>query len=249
MNIIYNDDCFNIFSKIKKKSVDLILVDLPYGQTDCKWDVLIDLDKMWNEFKKICKSQCIYIFFCTTKFGISLINSKPKWYKYDIVWEKTCSVGFLNANKQPLRHHEMIYIFGNPCNRSNVKIKKTYNPQKTIGKPYKSNSRDINTTNIYRPTISIPIDNKGDRFPTSVIKFGYDKEKLHPTQKPVGLCEWLIKTYSNEEELVLDFTMGSGSTIIACKNTKRNYIGIEMNKEIFEIAKKRIDEHKIIIPS
>ena len=240
MNIIYNDDCFNIFSKIKKKSVDLILVDLPYGQTKCKWDVLIDLDKMWNEFKKICKSQCIYIFFCTTKFGNSLINSKPKWFKYDIVWEKTCSVGFLSANKQPLRQHEMIYIFGNH--------KKTYNPQKTIGKPYKTNSK-VREIKIYGPTICTPIDNKGDRFPTSVIKFGYDKEKLHPTQKPVGLCEWLIKTYSNEGDLVLDFTMGSGSTIIACKNTKRNYIGIEMNKEIFEIAKKRIDEHKIIIPS
>jgi site-specific DNA-methyltransferase (adenine-specific) len=317
-SIIYNDDCFNKFASIPDKSVQLVLVDLPYGQTACKWDSLIDLDKMWIELKRIGRENCQYIFFCTTNFGIDLILSNRKWFRYDIVWEKIKSVGFLSANKQPLRKHEMIYIFSNdnnddidnsrnlemreyaekvytyinktpkqitdimgnrkaehffygtkssqfglPTNATYNKliehfkidkmegfipfdkfkpfetIKMIYNPQKTEGKPYKTIGKG--ECGIYKKK-RIGNDNKGDRFPVSILKFGNDKEKLHPTQKPVELCEWLIKTYSNEGDMVLDFCMGSGSTIIACINTNRNYIGIEKDKAIFLTAEKRINE-------
>jgi len=316
-NIILNDDCFNVFSKIPNKSVQLVCVDLPYGQTKCAWDCIIDLDKMWIELKRIGKYNCQYVFFCTTKFGYKLINSNPKWFRYDIIWEKSNSVGFLSANKQPLRKHEMIYVFNNcgeddidncrnlemrayaekvkkyidkPMKEIDLKvgnqgthhfycfkssqfglptkatynkliehfkidemigfipfdkllienIKMIYNPQKTEGKPYKTIGKY--KCEVYGNFKSTPIDNKGDRFPISILKFDYDKEKLHPTQKPVALCEWIIKTYSNAGDLVLDFTMGSGSTIVACINTKRKYIGVEKDKPIFETAKKRIEE-------
>ena len=136
----------------------------------------------------------------------------------------------------------MIYIFHNDKKKKDLKW--IYNPQKTEGKPYKS--KGINEVPLYGNIISSSNSSNGDRYPTSILKFGYDKEKLHTTQKPISLCEWIIKTYSNENDVVLDFTMGSGSTVIACKNTKRNYIGIEKDKDIFEIAKKRIEEHKII---
>jgi site-specific DNA-methyltransferase (adenine-specific) len=240
-SIIYNDDCFNIFSKIPNKSVNLVCVDLPYAQTACSWDSLIDLNKMWVELKRIGKDNCQFVFFCTTKFGYKIIESNPKWFRYDMIWEKENIVGFLSANKQPLRKHEMIYVFHNDKKPKNLKW--IYNPQKTVGKPYKTKLDGI--CSIYN-TKRIDIDNKGDRHPTSILKFGYDKEKLHPTQKPVPLCEWIIKTYSNENDVVLDFTMGSGSTIIACKNTKRHYIGIEKDKDIFEVAKKRIQDHVIL---
>ena len=319
-NIILNDDCFNVFSKIPNKSVQLVCVDLPYGQTHCEWDCLIDLDKMWVELKRIGKDNCQFVFFCTVKFGNTLINSNPKWFRYDIIWEKSKTLGALDCNIRPLRKHEMIYIFSNIgeddiniCRNLEMRayaekvftyinktlkqitdimgnrkaehfyysnkstqfglptkatynklielfnidkmegflpfdklkpfetIKMIYNPQKTEGKPYKCNNSGYKGE-VYGNVKSTPIDNKGDRFPISILKFDYDKEKLHPTQKPVALCEWIIKTYSNEGDLVLDFTMGSGSTVVACINTKRKYIGIEKDKTIFEIAKKRIGE-------
>ena len=228
---IYNDDCFNVLGTIKDK-VDLVLVDLPYGQTACKWDTKIDLDKMWEELKKICKENCIYIFFTTTKYGVDLINSNRKWFRYDIVWIKHNAVGFLNANKMPLRSHEMLYIF--------YKKRGTYNPQKTEGKPYKARKKGC--APIYGDVKRIPINNTdGKRHPLSHIKFNTDKKIKHSTAKPIELCEWLIKSYSNEGELVLDFTMGSGTTGVACKNTGRKFIGIEKDKEIFEYAKERLD--------
>tara|TARA_R110001599_G_scaffold195197_2_gene391540 strand:+ start:4781 stop:6418 length:1638 start_codon:yes stop_codon:yes gene_type:complete len=534
---LYNDDCFNVFPKIKDKSINLFLLDLPYGQTACKWDSVIDLDKMWIEIKRMMKPNGIIVFFCTAKFGNTIINSNPKWFKYDLIWKKSRKVGFLSANKMPLRQHENIYVFDNDNNddieitrnielrnyakqvykfigKTKTQINKilghrrvehffyfkttqfglptketydelikdykinemegfldyeiiealwekepssTYNPQKTEGKPYKTigsgdcevygakrldgnNTGDRHPTSIieheniyvfkkeqgtYNPqkTEGKPYNktntgnnnddncaygtidrsshlegdgnrkiNTGDRHPTSIIEheniyvfdndnnddieltrnielrdyakqvykfigknskqkinkdlghtraehfccftnsqFGlcdnetydelikhykinemegfldYDKLKslwekepsstynpqktegkpykcnqgkqtdlygieekdqvittnngdrhptsiientileynnpaksLHRTQKPVELCEWLIKTYTNEDDIVMDFTMGSGTTGIACSNTNREFIGVEMDKEIFEIAEKRI---------
>lgn len=233
---IHNDDCFNIFPSIEDKSINMVLVDLPYGQTDCKWDVKIDLTKMWIELKRIGKDNCQYIFFTTTKFGNELIHSNPKMFRYDLVWEKHISVGFLLANKQPLRQHEMIYIFGNTKNS-------IYNPQKTIGKPYKRKDKNRKDGGVYGTLKNIDtINSTGERHPTSIIK-GYNSDKkIHPTQKPLSVCEWLIKTYSNENDLILDFCMGSGSTIVACINTNRKYIGIEKDKEIFKTAQERIIE-------
>lgn len=327
---IYNDDCFNIFNKIEDK-VNLVLVDLPYGQTACKWDIKIDLKKMWEELIKISICDTIYIFFTTTKYGVDLINSKPTYFRYDLVWEKTNSVGFLSSKKLPLRKHEMLYIFSRPTNidltlsfnkknrerakkiydffkeekitqkqifkimgnqglshyvyswngkqfsiptKKNydklvdfLKLKKykdeiesfevliegkedlrkykksnTYNPQMTKGKPYERKGGDRKES-IYGHKKNVKFKNEGTRYPTSIIKSKRDKEKLHPTQKPVELCEWLIKTYSNEGDIVLDFTMGSGSTGIACLNTGRHFIGIEMDKKIFNIAQERINNH------
>ena len=231
-------DCLQKMNDIDAKSVDLVVVDLPYGQTACEWDVKIDLVQMWSELKKVCKKNSVFCFFTTTKFGIDLINSNPKWFKYDLVWEKTMAVGFLSANKMPLRSHEMIYVFGNPSGG-----KKTYNVQMVKGgKPYDSGFRNTATT-IYGLIDSVyqTKSENGDRHPKSVIKIANpNRNALHQTQKPLGILEFLIKSYSNEGETVLDFTMGSGSTGEACKNLNRNFIGIEKDDSIFEVAYNRL---------
>jgi site-specific DNA-methyltransferase (adenine-specific) len=239
MNTIINDDCFNAFDKIEGKSIDLVVVDLPYGQTDCKWDSCINLERVWDNLKKICKDECQYVFFTTTKFGVELILSNPSWFRYDLVWEKIRPAGFLSAKKQPLRGHEMMYVFSNPKIKG---VHKPYNPQKTPGKPYKTYGNKSKEKNIYGKTTFPPhVNETGDRYPISVLNYGYKGKKYHRTQKPLELCQWLIKTYSNEGSLVLDFCMGSGTTIVACINTNRNYIGIEKDEEIFNIAKNRIN--------
>ena len=389
---IYNDDCLKVLEKLKENSIDMVLVDLPYGQTDCKWDCLIDLDKMWKLLKKCCKGNAIMVFFCTTKFGNTLINSNKKGFKYDLVWEKSRKVGFLNANKMPLRKHEMIYVFAdvnnddldnsrnlglrayfkmvhkfiekplksimdkiggraNHCFRYNSSqfglptqktyealikeyninemkgfrtyddLKKewgkpTYNPQKTTGHKtyFIKGSKLNNTDDIYgrtetqdtyiddtrhphsilqfeeEPTHEMVYVFKGDkphstynpqkttghkpivikahkynnkqyvynitgtpdydagdtRHPHSILKFNNPNSSggtLHRTQKPVDLCEWLIKSFSNEGDVVCDFTMGSGTTGIACLNTNRKFIGVELDKEIFKIAEDRLNNH------
>ena len=244
-NKIFNNDCFNIFKIIPKKSIDLVLVDLPYGQTSCEWDVKIDLKLMWDNLKTICKDNCQYVFFTTTRFGNDLINSNPKMFRYDLVWEKHNAVGFLNANKMPMRLHEMIYIFSS-SNAIDKTLTKTYNPQKTPGKAYHSTGHPVKDTVYGKMKIVDRVNITGDRHPKSIIKFHQSDEKLHPTQKPSDLCEWLIKTYSNENDVVLDFTMGSGSTIIAAIKSNRRYMGIEKDKSIFEIAQTRINKHKNI---
>jgi len=231
---LHNDNCFNILPTLKDKSIDLVLVDLPYGQTACKWDVCIDLEKMWEQLKRIGKENTAYIFFTTTKFGNKLINSNEKWFRYDLVWEKNVSVGFLSANKMPLRNHEMIYVF--------YKKLPTYNPQKIpLDKPdIRKDSKEFN--NIYGHIKQNLGREYTDRYPVSIQKFKnpHHKHLKHRTQKPAEACEWLIKSYSNEEDTVLDFTMGSGSTGVACKNTNRKFIGIELDDEIFKIAEERI---------
>jgi site-specific DNA-methyltransferase (adenine-specific) len=229
---LYNDDCLKILPTLGDNSIDMVLVDLPYGQTECKWDSLIDLEKMWKQLDRICKDTTAMVFFCTTKFGVSLIQSNPKQFRYDLVWEKSNSVGFLNANKMPLRTHEMMYVF--------YKKLPTYNPQKTAGKPYKTNGNK--PSKLFGDKPSTSTDNPtGDRHPTSIIQCPNKKGK-HPTAKPVELCEWLIKSYSNEGDTILDFTMGSGTTGEACKNLKRKFIGIEMDEAYFKICEQRLKE-------
>ena len=462
---IYNDDCFNIFPKIEDKSINLFLLDLPYANkkfgncTACAWDTPIDLEKMWVEIKRTMKPNGIIVFFCNTKFGYALINSNPKWFKYDLIWEKSRKVGFLSANKMPLRKHENIYIFkkeqgtynpqktegkpykgfetkngkeigevyggkslhnenkgdrhptsilpefeetheniyifdnkeddieivrnlklrkyaekvknyigkttieinekignqgihhfyrfkssqfGLPIKKNYEKLTKlydlndmegflkfddmkeleeleTYNPQKTEGKPYKTNGRD-NVGCYGKDYHGDPIDNKGDRHPTSILpefeethesiyifkdkggtynpqkterekdykhsgkrsseehygnileckkeykkedgmhptsilpefettilKFNNPHKTIHRTQKPVDLLEWLIKSYTNEDDLVMDFCMGSGSCGVACMNTKRKFIGVERDEDIFKLAEKRLEDNKNLI--
>jgi len=245
---LYNDDCFNVFPKIQDKSIDLFVLDLPYANKDfgkctaCKWDNTIDLDKMWVEIKRMMKPDAVIVFFCNTKFGFSLIKSNTKWFRYDLIWKKSKKVGFLSANKQPLRQHENIYVFKEKGG--------TYNPQKTKGKAYnKTNTGNNNKDQCAYGEIDRSshlegkehrVINKGDRHPSSILEHNTPAKSLHRTQKPVSLCEWLIKTYSNENDTVMDFTMGSGTTGEACKNTNRKFIGIEMDKDIFEIAKNRL---------
>jgi DNA modification methylase len=243
--ILYNDDCFNIFPKIEDKSINLFLLDLPYANkkfgncTACAWDTPIDLEKMWVEIKRMMKPNAIIIFFCNTKFGYSLIHSNPKWFKYEITWKKgNKKVGFLGAKKQPLKQTEFLYIF--------KKEQGIYNPQMTYGnKPYKDDVRKkAKKCGVYgEDMIAKPVINKGERYPTNILDFSppYSKKKtFHATEKPVDLLEWLIKTYTNEEDLVMDFCMGSGSTGQACKNTNRKFIGIEKDEEIFKLAEQRL---------
>jgi len=246
---LFNDDCFNILPKIEDNSIDLFLLDLPYSNkkfgncTACHWDTPIDLNQMWIEIKRIMKPSAVIVFFCNTKFGFTLIESNPKWFRYDLIWEKSKLVGFLSANIQPLRKHENIYVF--------KKEKGTYNPQKTEGKPYnKTNTGNNNNDNCSYGVVNRSSHlegeehraiNKGDRHPTSIIKFNsVGKGTIHRTQKPVDMLEWLIKTYSNENDTVIDFCMGSGSCGMACKNTNRKFIGIEKDTEIFDLAKNRL---------
>ena len=239
---LYNDDCFNVFPKIKDKSIDLFVLDLPYANFKfgkciaCKWDLPIDLEKMWVEIKRIMKPNAVIIFFCNTKFGYALIDSNPKWFKYDLIWKKSRKVGFLSANKQPLRQHENIYIFNNQ--------KATYNPQKTEGKPYKSKERneEAKIYNNGKPMIRTKTEDTSNRYPSSILQYNNPYKTIHRTQKPEKLLEWLIKTYSNENDTVMDFCMGSGTAGVACKNTNRKFIGIEKDKEIFELAKERINK-------
>ena len=246
---LYNADCFEIFPKIEDKSINLFLLDLPYANkkfgncTACAWDTPIDLDKMWIEIKRTMKPNGIIVFFCNTKFGCCLINSNPKWFKYDLIWEKSRKVGFLSANKMPLRKHENIYVFKDQQG--------TYNPQKTqLDKEDKRNrSKDGKQTIIYGDSVDLPTtSNYTDRHPTSILpefettilKFNNPSKTIHRTQKPVDLLEWLIKTYTNEDDLVMDFCMGSGSCGEACYNTNRNFIGVEKDKEIFLLAEERL---------
>jgi DNA modification methylase len=382
---IYNDDCFNIFPKIEDKSINLFLLDLPYANkkfgncTACAWDTPIDLEKMWVEIKRTMKPNGIIVFFCNTKFGYALINSNPKWFKYDLIWEKSRKVGFLSANKMPLRKHENIYIFkdqqGNytpqkteghkpyidkrnqpnakgyyredgtlyapkPQNNEgkqhptsilpefeetheNIYIFKdqqgTYNPQKSEGHTtrIRSHNKNANCNIIYGDDVKIqPLDTTDKRHPssilpefeetheniyifkdkqgtynpqkterekdykhsgkrsseehygnvleckkeykkedgmhptsilpefeTTILKYNNPHKTIHRTQKPVDLLEWLIKTYTNEDDVVMDFCMGSGSCGVACHNTKRKFIGVERDEDIFKLAEKRIDEH------
>ncbi len=242
---IYNDDCFNVFPKMKDKSVDLFVLDLPYGQTACKWDTVINLEEMWKQVKRIMKKDAILCFFCTTKFGYTLIKSNEKWFKYDLVWKKSRKVGFLSANKRQLRNHENIYVFKDKQG--------TYNPQKTEREKDYKHSGKRSSEKHYGNVIECKKEYKKEdgMHPTSVIEqelentvleFKNPSKNIHKTQKPVELCEWLIRTYTNENDVVCDFTMGSGTVGVACINTKRQFIGVEKDEEIFTLAENRINE-------
>ena len=236
-------DCLEGMKYIEDKSIDMILCDLPYGTTQNKWDSVIPLDKLWEQYERIIKDNGMICLTCCEPFTNQLINNKPKKFKYyDLVWDKISTTGFLNAKRQPLRRHEQILCF--------YKKQTTYNPIMEIrGKPRNKdsyNKKQGNGDMCYGRFKNVKNFNN-TYYPTSIIQISnaYQKEKIHPTQKPVALFEYLIKTYTNENELVLDNCGGSGSTYIACINTNRNYIGFELNKEYYEIAKNRINKHII----
>ena len=234
-NKIHQGDCLELMKQIEDKSVNMILCDLPYGVTARnKWDVIISFEKMWEQYKRIIKDNGAIVLTATQPFASMLIMSNADMFRYDLIWEKPMGTGFLNANRMPLRSHESILIFYHSL--------PIYNPQKTEGKPYKLTRRN-DTTNygVTRNLYQVTDNTDGKRFPKSVLKFSSDKEKLHPTQKPVALFEYLIKTFTNEGDLVLDNCIGSGTTALACINTKREFIGMEMSEEYCKMANDRIN--------
>lgn len=230
-------DCLERMKEIPDGSVDLILTDPPYGTTACKWDSVIPFEPMWEQLKRIIKPNGAIVLFGAEPFSSLLRCSNIKDFKYDWVWEKSKATGFLNSKRQPLRAHEIISVF-----YSKPPI---YTPQMTEGAAYNKGVRKEQTQNdVYGSFDQVEVKSGGLRLPRSVqyFKTAESEGGFHKTQKPVALLEYLIKTYTNESETVLDFTMGSGSTGVACLNTNRKFIGIEMDEGYFDIGVKRIGE-------
>lgn len=228
---LVHGDCIEEMKKIPDGSIDLVLTDPPYGTTACKWDTVIPFEPMWEQLKRIIKPNGAICLFGSEPFSSMLRVSNLKQFKYDWIWEKEQGVNFLLSKKQPMKVHEIISVFSG----------KNYYPQMEYGKPYisgKGSSGDV-TNNV----IKTQTKNNGTRYPRSIQKINRQTGQ-HPTQKPVALLEYLIKTYTNEGETVLDFTMGSGSVGVACLNTGRSFTGIELDKNYFDIASKRIADHQ-----
>ena len=249
LNKIYNEDCLIGMQNIPDKSIDMILCDLPYGTSACKWDSVIPFDKMWEQYKRIIKDNSAIVLFGSEPFSSLLRCSNLEMYKYDWKWEKSNGANFLNFKYQPSKVHEDIMVFGKMAASYSKKGNMKYTPQMNVGKEYNCKSghqkENYNNSTVRSPIEQVVTKNKGTRFPRSIQKFISDKNNLHPTQKPVALLEYLIKTYTNEGETVLDNCMGSGTTAIACMNTNRNFIGFELNKEYYDIANRRMEENKM----
>lgn len=227
-DLIFGDAIENM-AKLKEKSIDLILVDLPYGVTNNKWDVIIPFDEMWEQFNRIKKNNAAMVLTATQPFASMLVMSNLKQFKYDVIWEKTICSGQLNVKHRPLRAHESILVFYDKI--------PTYNEQKTEGKPYKIKREGNDTENCYCRQKASEKDNEGFRHAKSVVKIPNQRVKGgHPTQKPVALLEMLIKTFSDENDIVLDCCMGSGSTGVAAMNLNRKFIGIEKELNYFDMA-------------
>ena len=242
LNKIYNEDCLEGMKRIPDKSVDMILCDLPYGTTQNKKDVALPFETLWEQYERVIKDNGAILLFAQGLFYVDLVNSNRKLFRYDLVWDKVLTSGFLNANRMPLRQHEQIAIF--------YKKLPTYNPQFTEGKPLHSKGvsykkKDFKNQNY--GDFEITDDSRAgstEKYPTSVFRFSknHPSTSIHPTQKPVALFEYMIKTYTNEGETVLDNCMGSGTTAIACINTNRNFIGFELDAEYHRIACERVEK-------
>jgi len=262
---LYNQDCLEKMKDLSDNSIDLLFCDLPYGQTGCKWDSLIDLDLFWKEVNRVCKINCPMFFTCSTKFGVSLINSNPKNFRYDLIWVKSSPCGFLLAKKMPIRKHEMVYVFYRKLplydlsSHSHKFIKS--NDKGNIGGLYGNVEKLNGEHRQYDPPLPVSViktklysnknkeeptelyRNKGGQYdpplPNSILEIKSEKGK-HATQKPTALIEWCLKYYSKEGDIILDPTMGSGSTGVACKIMNRNFIGIEKDEKIFNSAVERL---------
>lgn len=243
INQVYQGDCLEVMKGIDDKSIDMVLCDLPYGITQNKWDCVISLDLLWKEYKRIINENGVIVLTASQPFTSSLIMSNLRMFKYCWVWEKNVPTGFLNAKKQPLKWTEDIIIF----------YKKTpiYNPQFRIGKGYKVNVTSIKSKNYGKQTDVLSENDGTHYYPKNIIQFDNHnaKGKSHPTQKPLLLFEYLIKTYTNEKDLVLDNCAGSFTTAVACENLNRNWICIEKEQKYCDIGQKRIDENRIRLGS
>ena len=231
---IYKGDCLEILPTIDDSSVDMIMADLPYGTTACKWDSIIPLEPLWKELNRISKPNAAMVFNAAQPFTTTLATSNMSNFRYEWIWEKPQGTNPMNVKVMPLKSHENILVFYNK--------KPTYNPQMWYSTPYSGfSSEQSKIGEVYGSAKSKHRNNpEGSRYPKTILKFKQEKG-LHPTQKPVGLMEYLIQTYTNKGDVVLDPTMGSGTTGVACINTDRKFIGIEKEKEYFEIAEQRIN--------
>jgi len=236
INTVTNGDCLEVMKDIPDGSVDCILTDLPYGTTQNAWDCIISLPELWNQYKRIVKKNGAIVLTAQTPFDKVLGSSNLPMLKYEWIWEKEAGTGFLNAKIYPLKSHENILVFCDGVHR--------YNPQYEIGIPYVCAKGGLTDSYGGDSKSNITTINDGKRYPKTVLRFQRDKNKLHPTQKPVALFEYLIKTYTNEGETVLDNCAGSGTTAIACLNTNRNYILIEKEEKYFNIINERIKNHQ-----
>lgn len=236
---LFNGDCLETLKRVADNSVDLVIADLPYGQTACDWDVKIDFTALWEQLKRVGKPNSAFIFFCTTKFGYELIKSNEKWFRYDLVWNKPGKgAGFLNARKMPMRCHEMIFVFYSKLPTYN--IADNHNQIQEI--EYEA---ERNITSVYRNTNNPVARVKNmqvwnPKLPGSIIDCPVDSKKEHPTEKPQGILQWLIKYYSKAGDVVLDPTMGCGSCGLACRSLGRSFIGIEKNEDFFNKAMQRL---------
>lgn len=249
---LYRGDCLEVMESLPSGSVDLVLCDLPYGtqrSNGCKWDVVIPFDKLWEQYKRIIKDNGAIVLFGKEPFSSMLRMSNLDMWKYDWIWEKDTKSNFMQAPYQPLNNTELISVFSKAYARA-IKDRPvmTYNPQFSSGEPYRipkeSRTTEIFSTNHRNGTYRHKERDTSKRYPFVTLRFNSVRgtEKVHPTQKPVDLLEYLIRTYTNEGGLVLDNTMGSGSTGVACVNTGRYFIGIELDERYFGIAERRISE-------
>lgn len=227
-------DCLERMKEIPDGSVDMVMCDLPYGTTDCAWDSVIPFGDIWPEYWRLCKPNAAIVLTASQPFNIALAASQLKFYKYEWIWRKSTATGHSNAKKQPLRKHENVCVF--------YRSPPTYNPQMTEGKPYTiKRTKEVEIYANGGAKLNALTVNDGSRYPVSVLDIANEYAgRVHPTQKPVALMEYLIRTYTNEGETVLDNCMGSGTTGVACVNTGRNFIGIERDEGYFKIAQGRV---------
>lgn len=236
---LYKGDCLELMKQIPDGSIDLVLCDLPYGTIHNKWDVVIPFDLLWNQYNRVAKQNAAFVLFAQGLFYVDLVNSNRDNFRYDIIWDKQLKSGFLNANVMPLRVHEQIAVF--------YRNKPTYNLQKIKGKPTHSKGTAVFTKDVTNNNYGdyTPVENINDmKYPTSILSYQkpHPSNSVHPTQKPYNILSYLIRTYTNENDTVLDNCMGSGSTGVAAIMENRNFIGIEKDENYFKIAERRINE-------
>jgi len=245
---IIQGDCLDVMRGMADSSVDAIITDLPYGTTAIKWDTVIPLDAMWVCVKRVLKLGGVFVTTASQPFTTNLIASNMEWFKYEWIWEKPMSSGFLHAKNAPLKAHENIVVFssGAIAHEGKSTARMAYTPQMGSGKPYKMFSKietKMKWGGIGRPSSTDYVSiNDGTRYPSSILRFkNPNHNNDHPTQKPVALYEYLIRTYTNVGETVLDICMGSGTTGVAAINTGRRFIGIERESEYVDVSQRRIE--------
>lgn len=235
---IISGDCLDVMPRLPGASIDLVLCDLPYGVTDCSWDKRLPLDRLFAEYKRLLAPRGAIVLTATQPFTTDLVNACRSWFRYDLVWDKTAPVGFLNANRMPLRRHESVLVF--------YPRLPVYHPQFSAGRPYRSRAGGEKAAGVYRKTRALSSENPGRRYPTSILEFSREtngngvRRLFHPTQKPVALFEFLIRTYTDPGAVVLDNCIGSGTTALACVATGRLFIGIEKDPVYAALAGERV---------